>query len=283
MKKVSHYRGDSFFFHANVLAAKRNSKADPTYKQRMEQMLNVSKSQFQEYDQRFDANTLERMSQRELTSQDTKDFLRLYSSSDKQFVDLKEKLSCDDAGHEYPYCPLCDISEAPTLDHILPQSQFPVLCDHPRNLIRSCYSCNDWKNDDWLENGKRRYLNLYIDDVPDIQMLFVRLDVEGGDIVYDYYVNNCNGVDAEIFRKYKNTFDDFHLKDRYEFLTNEEITTLKSRIKNSLDIFHATDDQIKDDIRRGARDEQTVHGVNYWRAILKLAICDNDVVFQMLK
>ena len=48
-------------------------------------------------------------------------------------------------------------------------------------------------------------------------------------------------------------------------------------------IFQASDDQLKEMIRQGAYDEQSKHGVNYWRAIVKLAICDNDVVFGMMK
>lgn len=283
MKKISYYRGDAVLFHSKVLKAKRNSAQDPHYTGRMHALWNVSVAQFGEYDQRFVANTLERMSQKNLTGQDVEDFQRLYSYRDNMMVDLRGKLSCDYAGREYPFCPQCDIGETGTLDHILPQSVFPVLSDHPRNLIRCCHKCNGYKSSTWLENGKRKYLNLYIDEMPDVQMLFVTLGVDGTDITYEYYVDNPNGADADIYRMYGNTFMKLHLKERYEFLTNEEITNVKSSINNVQKIFHASDDQLKEMIRQGAYDEQSKHGVNYWRAILKLAICDNDVVFGMMK
>ena len=223
------------------------------------------------------------MSEKLLTQRDVEDFQRLYSYRDKAMVELREMLSCDNAGHEYPFCPQCDIGEAGTLDHLLPQSVYPVLSDHPRNLIRCCHKCNGYKSATWLENGKRKFLNLYIDDVPEVQMLFVRLGVDGGDITYDYYVDNPYGADADLYRMYGNTFKKLHLKERYEFQTNEEITNIKSSIKNVMHIFQASDDQLKGMIRGGAHDEQNVHGVNYWRAVLKLAVCNNDMVFGLLK
>lgn len=283
MKKVSHYNGDSFFFHQKVAVAKKNSKKDPTYTQRIQSMMNVSKAQFVEYDSRFASDTLERMSQLQLTERDKADFKRLYRFSDNAFADLYEKLSCDEHLHAYPFCPLCDISEAHTLDHILPQSSYPVLSDHPRNLIRCCHSCNDWKSDEWLENGQRRFLNLYIDDLPTIQMLFVRMDVLRDAVTYDYYVSDVNHPDATIYRKYSNIFEKLHLRERYIHQTDEEISSMKSIIKSNLNVYHSTDDQLKGVIRQTAADEQQRHGTNYWRAILKLAICDNDQVFAIVR
>lgn len=283
MKKVSHYNGDSFFFHQKVAVAKKNSKKDPTYTQRIQSMMNVSKAQFVEYDSRFASDTLERMSQLQLTERDKADFKRLYRFSDNAFADLYEKLSCDEHLHAYPFCPLCDISEAHTLDHILPQSSYPVLSDHPRNLIRCCHSCNDWKSDEWLENGQRRFLNLYIDDLPTIQMLFVRMDVLRDAVTYDYYVSDVNHPDATIYRKYSNIFEKLHLRERYIHQTDEEISSMKSIIKSNLNVYHSTDDQLKGVIRQSAADEQQRHGTNYWRAILKLAICDNDQVFAIVR
>lgn len=283
MKKVSHYHGDSFFFHQQVAAAKKNSKKDPSYTQRIQAMTNVSKSQFVEYDSRFASDTLEGMSQLQLTEQAKEDFKRLYRFSDNVFADLYDKLSCDEHLHTYPYCPLCDISEAHTLDHILPQSAYPVLSDHPRNLIRCCHSCNGWKSDEWLEKGQRRFLDLYIDDLPALQMLFVRMDVAGDVVTYDYYVSDVNHPDADIYRKYRNTFEKLHLRERYIHQTDEEISSLQSIIKINLNVYKSTDAQIKEVIRKSAADEQQRHGINYWRAVLKLAICDNEQVFSLVR
>ena len=108
MKKVKFYSDDALDFHKDVLKAKRNTKDDPTYKKRMEDREDTISAQFTEYDSRFAANTLEGMSVVKLTSSQIADFLRLYRYKDKCFQDLEEKLSVDENGHEYPYCPMCE-------------------------------------------------------------------------------------------------------------------------------------------------------------------------------
>ena len=283
MKKVSHYNGDALWFHEKVLNSKRNSNDDPGYKQRMNGMINVTASQFIEYDTRFANDKLEGMSHLMLSEDEVEDFLKLYRYKDARYKELIEMLSCDEKLHEYPYCPLCDIGEAHSLDHILPKGEFPVLCDHPRNLIRSCRSCNGWKSEIWLENGKRKFLNLYIDDVPYVQMLFVNFGFDDGIATYEYYTSDVNQPDANLYRMYKNSFEKLHLDTRYAKFTSEEISLMVSRFKYSIRTYHATDDQLKEDITATAIDEQARHGLNYWRAILKLAICADDNMFAWMK
>lgn len=283
MKKINFYQGDSLEFHKNVIKAKRNTKKDPSYTKRMESRECISKKQFIEYDARFLSNTLEGMSKVLLTNGEKEDYLRLYRYKDKCFQDLEKELSCDEYGHEYPYCPICDIGEYHTLDHILPKGEFPVLCDHPKNLIRSCTICNGYKSEIWLESGKRKFLNLYIDDIPNEQMLFVKLEIKNDLLTYEYYVSDINHPDPELYRMYKNSFDRFELAKRYKKQTNEEVTNMIVSMKDSITQFHATDEQLRNSIETSIRDLQIRHGVNYWRAILKQAICSDNVMFMWMK
>lgn len=283
MKKVKYYSGDALDFHKDVLKAKRNTKDDPTYKKRMEDREDTISAQFTEYDTRFAANTLEGMPVVPLTSSQIADYLRLYRYKDKCFQDLEEKLSVDENGHEYPYCPLCDIGEYHSLDHILPKGVYPILCDHPKNLIRCCSTCNEYKSEVWLEGGKRKYLDLYIDDVPNEQVLFVELSLNGDLAVYKYYVSDVNHPNPDLYRMYKNGFEKLELARRYKKQTNEEITNMISSMKDNIKQFNATDDQLKTSIRSSVADMQQRHGVNYWRAILKLAFCDDAKMFAWLK
>lgn len=283
MKKVKYYTGEALAFHKKVLKAKRNTKEDPNYKERMAGREDVVNTQFDEYDNRFQENTLEGMSQLVLSEKETNDYLRLYRYKDKCYQDLEEELSRDENGHEYPYCPLCDIGEYHSLDHILPKGEFPVLCDHPRNLIRSCTTCNAYKSEIWLEGEKRKYLDLYIDDVPEEQMLFVKLELDGGIATYEYYVSDENNPNLDLYRMYKNSFEKFDLAKRYKRQTNEEITNMINSMKDIIKQFHATDEQLKNTIKASVADLQERHGVNYWRAILKLAFCDDNNMFLWMK
>lgn len=283
MKKVECYKGDALEFHKAVLKAKRNTKDDPDYKKRMTGREATISAQFSEYNNRIQANTLEAMTQIALTENEKRDYLRLYRYEDKCFQNLEEELSKDENGHEYPYCPLCDIGEYHSFDHILPKGIFPVLCDHPKNLMRSCTTCNGYKSEIWLEDGKRKYLDLYIDDLPNIQMLFVKLGLEGDVVTYEYYVSDMNRPDPEIFRMYKNSFEKFMLAKRYKRQTNEEITNMVCSMKDSIKLFHASDSQLLNSILVSATEMQVRHGFNYWRAILKLAFYNDKKMFAWLK
>jgi hypothetical protein len=157
------------------------------------------------------------------------------------------------------------------------------LCDHPKNLIRSCSTCNGYKSEIWLEGGKRKYLDFYIDDLPNVQMLFIDLGLNNDVATYSYYVSDVNHPDPDLYRMYKNSFDKFELAIRYKRQTNEEISNMISTIKDNIKQFHATDEQLKISILTSATEMQERHGFNYWRSILKLAFYNDDVMFAWLK
>lgn len=283
MKKVKYYADNALDFHRSVLKAKKNSPEDRDYKERMEKREGISREQFEDYDVRFKDDTLEGMPKKVLTSGEKDDFLRLYRYSDVSYQNLVEELSKDENGHIYPYCPLCDIGEYHSLDHILPKGEFPVLCDHPRNLIRCCTTCNGYKSEIWLEEGKRKYLDLYIDEVPNVQMLFVTLGLDEDVATYKYFVSDVNNPNADLYRMYKNTFEKLHLEERYLIQSDEEISNIIDDLKPIIEEFAPTDEQLIKQIRSSAVSQQKRHGVNYWRSILKLAICNDANMFGWLK
>lgn len=279
MKKIRHYTGNALDFHNKVLSSKKNSPQDPDYKVRMVGRLNITSAQFDEYDRRFLEDRLEGMTIIQQTDDEKKDFKRLYNYNSVPFQQLNDDLSHDENDHIYPFCPICDIGEPHTFDHILPQEEFPVLCDHPKNLMRCCTVCNGYKSSIWLENGQRKYLDLYIDDLPLIQMLFVRLGINNGTMTYEYYVSDIKHPDANLYRMYKNTFEKFHLDERYRSQSEDIVSALISIFKPIICQFQPSEEQLKDIVRKNVLDEQGRYGVNYWKAILKLAICDDINIF----
>lgn len=68
-----------------------------------------------------------------------------------------------------------------------------------------CSEYNERKSSNWIENGKRKYLNLYIDELPDVQYLFCDVRVSGDSIKCDFSLSNLNGIDADLFRKSETT------------------------------------------------------------------------------
>ncbi|MGJ7494709.1 hypothetical protein ACSFA8_06525 [Variovorax sp. RT4R15] len=70
-------------------------------------------------------------------------------------------------------CPFCGESGAPrTLDHYLPQQDFPELAVIPANLAPMCDACQDEKGTKIADENNRRYfLHPYFDEVTKCQLI----------------------------------------------------------------------------------------------------------------
>jgi len=77
-------------------------------------------------------------------------------------------------------CPYCLMRDPTTLDHFLPQGDFPEYAVLPANLVWVCYSCN-LKKSDRLVTGVRDVLNPYFDPIPKTDpILFASIAVSVG-------------------------------------------------------------------------------------------------------
>ena len=283
MKKIKHYDERSLDFHDLVVSNKHHHPTDPGYKTRIRTLRSISEPRFREYDSKFNNDKLEELEEEEYTNKQKADLKSLYDFDVQPFPVLYKELSKDEKGRKNPYCPLCDMEGVSSFDHILPQSKFPEFSDHPLNLIRSCQKCNGKKSSNWLEGAKRRYVNLYIDDIPNKQFLFVKIEIdeEEQSLIVDFSVENRYGIESELYRKIENHFVDLEICSRYEEGCSEVISSLQDDVVNNLDIGASRDD-IKSSILNKCSREQARYGVNYWRAILKQACAENDEILDYI-
>lgn len=270
-------------FHDSVVSNKHHHPTDPGYKKRIQDLRPISEKRFKEYDEKFSDDKLEELEESDEAKRLKADFKSLYKYDVEPFATLNKELSKDEHGRKYPYCPLCDMEGTSSFDHILPQSKFPEFSDHPLNLIRSCQKCNGQKSSNWKEDDKRRYIDLYVDEIPDIQFLFAEVEIDDADdaLVVKFSVDNRNGIDADMYRKIYNHFDDLDICIRYDDGADEVISSLQDDVVNNLELG-ATKDVIKEAILNKCRREQARHGENYWRAILKKACAENDEVLDYI-
>src|SRR5690606_726271 len=97
-------------------------------------------------------------------------------------------------------CQYCTISSGNTLDHILPQNDFPEFVVNHMNLLPICGDCNSTKNRFFLnDDGERIFLNLYTDILPQQQYLFVNIDFNNDIVSVDFYLNNRNIIDISLY------------------------------------------------------------------------------------
>lgn len=294
MRKIPHYavkheydaapphHSDSFNFHIAVVDSK-NIRSAPL-KSRVHAKDDEIEARFDEYDHAFETDTLESIDEDPVMQRMRTDLQSLYNFKSKPFQALHELLIKPD-GVLDDTCPNCDKDSVESFDHLLPQTKFPEFSDHPLNLMPCCSECNERKSSNWIENGKRKYLNLYIDELPDVQYLFCDVRVSGDSIECDFSLSNLNGIDADLFRKIRNHFDALDLCRRYKNRSNQLVTELSSHV-HLCKSFTLGDINEKEYVRHILLDEianrKQQDGCNDWRTLIFEACCNTDEVFDFL-
>lgn len=279
MKKIKHYTGDSLTFYEKV----RDSKRNEGLKVSLIGIQDKVKLAYENYDRAFAERQLHALETDEtLTSSQRSKLSSLYKFSAAPFQKLMNELTTNEHGQADKACPFCSINSSDTFDHILPKSIFDEYAVHPLNII-PCYSeCNGHKGLEWLKDDELKFLNLYQDDLPNEQYLFVELTVENGVIKTRFYVENKGHIDAGLYERIEDTYIQMKLCKRFKERCSDEITELALTIQHEAENGMA-DEQIKTGIKWDAAKLKEKNGYNYWKAILKEACCDDETVFKCLK
>ncbi len=280
MRKIRHYEGDCFEFHKKVVERKESD----VLKKHITTINDDIKVQYNNYDTAFGKDTLRSLVPLNLTKE-TKDELKsLYSYDAYIFRKLKRILTVDKNNRLDNLCPNCTINTINSFDHYLPQSEFAEYVDNPINLIPSCTECNGHKSSVWKKDGKRLFLNLYLDDLPSVQYLFIELSIadDGKSINTVFNVENREGkIDANLFEKISYHYEKLDLCNRFCGNSEKVLSSLANYIYQLKDLL--TDDAIKAVIMSNVHNERLKYGFNFWEAILKESVCNNTAIFDFFK
>ncbi|MGB0863805.1 MAG: HNH endonuclease [Saprospiraceae bacterium] len=275
MKNIKPYDGDSYDFFENVVKSKRNSKKNPKIKERLEILKPSLKIPFSSYDNNCQTKTLELLSPATLSEQEQKDLLELYSYKGKAFQELKIKLTTNKNNRKRYKCQNCTLSEVNSFDHFIPKGEFPEFAVHPKNLVPSCTKCNSKKSTMWRESGKSVFLNLYVNELPKEQFLFVDITVNRiYDIDLNYYLENKNGIEDDLFQLLEHHYNKLNLFQRFKENSDDIIT----EIENSINSYLKTKLSLKeiiDVIVEKNKEDKIQFGMNYWKSILEFALIHN--------
>ncbi len=190
MKKVDHYTNDAFEFHKTVVSNKR----DEHVKTLLSANEAILKDAFDNYDFHFNGDSLIEIESLNLSHELKKALLSLYRYDATAFRNLKNSLTTVN-GKVVVMCPMCTIDTIGSFDHILPKEEYAEFVDHPKNLIPCCTTCNSKKNMYWKENGTFLFLNLYLDDIPEQQYLFLSVTQTESWPILNFSVKNENDID----------------------------------------------------------------------------------------
>src|SRR5699024_1602345 len=235
MRKLNPYNKGSFEFYKEVVDSKRNSAQDPDYKERLENHEEAVEGSFENYDEGFANDDLISLVNHGFANGDKDDLLRLYSYKNKKIQELKIAVTTTERNRLLNTCQNCTIGEVNSFDHFVSKDEFPEFAVQPKNLFPSCSKCNSYKGQEWREHGQITYLNLYLDDLPEEQYLFVNIEVIDNDVVTtEFYLDNPNGIDPVLYERIQNHYRNLHLCHRFKENADSVITELENVIRSSI-------------------------------------------------
>lgn len=277
MKKVQYYLGDPFKFHKKVV----DSKHKGPQKKRVEALnINIEKS-YKEYNKKFKNNQLVTLKSIALQPNEQEALKGLYRFSAKSFKDLFFHLTTTKSNKRDMLCPNCTLTDCSQLDHYIPKTEFPEFSANPRNLMQCCSICNQKKLDRWLNGKQAIFLNLYLDDLPQVQYLFVDISIENGVPIIIFYLENRTNIDPVLFSRIESHYRELDLCKRFVERTDSLISEILR------DYIAAKQESITDAafikiLTSRAKQEQKDFGFNYWKAILTLECCKSQEFFGFL-
>lgn len=268
MKNISRYTTDDM----DLLNKTIKSKA-PEIREVLESLQPQVLSCYNTYEK--NANSLERLTPIKVTPLERQYLNHCYTSNTKPVLQLKKDLF-EYLGYNRAICPYCQISEPVTLDHFLPESQFPEFSILSANLIPVCPVCNGTKLAQYSANGQRLFFNPYFDDIANNRFLFAILTPGPSSVTVAYRIERPAGLDNYIFRILQNHFVMLKLADRY-------MRQASSKLFGIIEIINRHkrlgEDEITSILKQKADECTVINGINHWETALYFALSELDLSF----
>jgi 5-methylcytosine-specific restriction endonuclease McrA len=275
MRNLKVFSGDTLDFLDEVIASKKNSTKDPNYKQRIHLLAPDVKVLYSDYETAHNTKNHISLIPNGYVNQEKADLLRLYTSGNSKLVKLKNSITTVLDNRVLNTCQYCTIAPVGSLDHIVPKDTYPEFSVNPKNLIPACTTCNSHKNENWKENNKTIFLNLYIDILPSEQYLFVSLDLSANNIQPTFELQNVNNIDSDIFELLENHYSRLNLFKRFKKESHKIISELTNLISASINLLDR--DQIKELVLSKIDADKAIFGNNYYKSILEESLINNQI------
>ena len=277
MKKVHYYPDDPFDFHKKVVSSKR----DDLLRGRLLSLETYIEQSYTKYNKNFTNNNLAALTPITLQLDAQETLKGLYKFKAKSFKDLFVYLTTTKSDRRDMLCPNCTLTDCSQLDHYIPKSEFPEFSANPRNLMQCCSICNQKKLDRWLNGGQPIFLNLYLDDLPQEQYLFVDILINNGVPIIKFYLQNRTSIDPTLFSRIESHYRELDLCKRFVERADSVISEILRDHKAAMQ-FSITDSDFIKILTSRAKQEQEDFGFNYWKAILTLECCKSQEFFGFL-
>ncbi len=277
MRNLRPYNGNCIEVHRKIVSNK--SKKNKDLFDRLDLLTPVIEKQYVEFENKFKNNDLENITPAVFNSENKNDLYSLYNFKLSLIKDVKKNITAYDGHTIVNTCQNCTINEVHTLDHYLPKNDFSEFVVNPKNLFPCCSYCNSLKGDSWLRDGKRIFLNLYLDILPQLQYLFVEVTKDGQSFNIKFFLKNI-GVSKPLFRIIETHYKKLNLLERFRENANDVISELRNTMESREGL------QIND-IRSLVLNKEAKNkisfGHNYWRSILRIELVNNKDFINCIK
>ncbi len=274
MRNLNAFNGSTSDFLDDVIASKRYSSKDPDYKQRISLLTPNIKVLYGNYDTAHNTNNHVSLIPNGYINQEKADLLKLYSSGNSRLVKLKNSITTVLDNRAMNTCQYCTIVPVGSLDHIVPKDEFPEFSINPKNLLPACTTCNSHKNENWKENNKTLFLNLYTDILPNDQYLFVDLVITPNNIQPAFELRNVNNINPDFFELLETHYSRLHLPQRFKKESHKVISELTNLISGSIGILD--ENQVKQIILNKIEGDKNLFGTNYYKSVLEEALINDQ-------
>jgi 5-methylcytosine-specific restriction endonuclease McrA len=273
MKNLTVYPGDSFA----IFEAALGRKEDSDNKTLLTNSLETIRARYDVYNQHYDNNTLERIIEDPNITVFSQ-YLETFYGYDNAAGKIIRNAIENNQHRQIRYrCPYCTFNLHDSLDHIIPQTEFPEFAIHSRNLIPCCTDCNRRKQADWRQGiGGKLLLNLYRDTVADVQYLFVDIFLDAdGEIDFQFLIRKPVDIDPDLWVLIERHYTRLDLRRRMHNVSITALTELLNTAKNFLG-NGLTRAQFEEQTINTEQDNRRYFGVNHWKSVLHQALVLNQ-------
>lgn len=275
MKNLIPYNENTIDFHDLVLKRKHISQSDRTYKDRVTALREIIVEKFDDFDNLFDTNDFININNHGFLGQNKTDLLKLYSYQSKTLQELKVTVTTLENNRSLNVCQYCTLNEINSFDHYLPKDEFAEFVVNPKNLVPCCTNCNSKKGENWRDNGFKQFINLYKDELPIHQYLFVEISEEDGIIQTKFFLENRYGINEIFFNLIVSHYEKLNLLKRFSENSNSTVTELKNLVSSQkiyLDL-----NQIVEVVMDKTTRDKMMFGYNYWKPILEQELVNSNI------
>jgi hypothetical protein len=279
MKNLTPYKEDCYSVHKKAV----DKKQAGDLKERLLKINPLVEKEYINFIENFNKNSLILVKPNLELNKSKEDLQSLYKYQSRVIRDVRESIRGLQIKTIISTCQNCTLDSINTLDHILPQATYPEFVVNPKNLFPCCSTCNSYKLDAISTDSDQKFLNLYLDKLPDVQYLFVDISLDTfDDIDFNYYLKNVgNSINESLFKIIENHYTKLHLFERFKLKSIEYISELESRI--SAFRKRLTIQEIVSDLTQAIQDEKKAYGYNHWKCILELSLINNDLFMNRFK